>query len=59
MYINVLESSHTSRLKLDVPIEFRFNDSNKLQEHSPQTAKALIDIVQWMARRHNFTYSII
>ena len=36
------------------PLEFRFNDSAKLQEHLPRTARMHVDILNWLAHRKNF-----
>ena len=42
-------------VKLSAPIEFRFNDSLKLQAHMPRPARSHVDILNWLARRNNFT----
>ncbi|XP_057374282.2 ionotropic receptor 93a-like [Daphnia carinata] len=40
-------------------VQYRFNDSAKLKEYMPRTARMQIDIINWLALRNNFTYAIL
>ena len=40
---------------MSADVEFRFNDSAKLQEYMPAPDKVEIDVINWLAQRNNFT----